>query len=330
MQQQQLLSDLDDLQLSLERWHNRTIAEMNAARAKFTAHIKSIEDFATGRTATPVAVAAVKAKPGGLQWDSLVTPDGSPIRGDNDVRTPSLASPPISHPIHYETLMDEMVKGGSAFSNHTKTAGSVSQLAGGKRSHAGSHNTSAMSDADMRSRPTPDAMLNDSAQSPSSFAPSDRNMPCQVLVEFKRKRILQFESPYYVAPGEYVVVGGDRGEDIGLVTHSWAHGQKGEIPGAGRWNGGVGLGKVLRVANVLEVSQLQGVQTELELRAVDVAQEKVREHQLPMKIVDAEYQFDRKKLTFYYQSQHRLDFRNLVRDLYKTFRARIWMEQDIV
>lgn len=327
MNQQQLLSDLDDLQLSLDRWHQRTLTEMNTARTKFTAQIKSLEDFVAGRTPTPVAVApATKAKPGGLQWDSIVTPDGSPIRNE-DQRTPSLASPPVSHPIHYETLMDEMAKGGgSAFSNHVSSKAGRAAV---KTSHPGSHNTSAaMSEGEMRTRPTPDSLNGDVAS--SNFAPSDRNMPCQVLVEFKRKRILQFESPYYVAPGEYVVVGGDRGEDIGLVTHSWAHGQKGEVPGAGRWNGGVGLGKVLRVANVLEVSQLQGVQTELELRAVDVAQEKVREHQLPMKIVDAEYQFDRKKLTFYYQSQHRLDFRNLVRDLYKTFRARIWMEQDVV
>ncbi|EPY31710.1 hypothetical protein STCU_03315 [Strigomonas culicis] len=173
-------------------------------------------------------------------------------------------------------------------------------------------------EAELRRRPAPETIASD--QPP----PQDRNAPCQVLVEFKRKRILQFESPYYVAPGEYVVVGGDRGEDIGLVTHSWA-GK--DLPENKSWAEGVG--KVLRVASVLEVTQLQGVQTELESRAVEVAQEKVQEHALPMRIVDAEYQFDRRKLTFYYQSQHRLDFRVLVRDLYKTFRARIWMEPDL-
>lgn len=174
----------------------------------------------------------------------------------------------------------------------------------------------------LRRRPDPETAA---ARAKAAGARVDKGVPCQVLVEFKRKRILQYESPTYVAPGEYVVVGGDRGEDIGLVTHSWVEG--GEHPAGESWAEGVG--RVLRVASVLEVTQLQGVQTELESRAVEVAQEKVQEHGLPMRIVDAEYQFDRRKLTFYYQSQSRLDFRDLVRDLYKTFRARIWMEADL-
>eukprot|EP00658_Telonema_sp_P-2_P006233 TRINITY_DN12380_c0_g1_i7.p1 TRINITY_DN12380_c0_g1~~TRINITY_DN12380_c0_g1_i7.p1 ORF type:complete len:257 (-),score=61.25 TRINITY_DN12380_c0_g1_i7:290-1060(-) len=148
---------------------------------------------------------------------------------------------------------------------------------------------------------------------------------CHVLVEFKRKRVLQFESSRFVAAGEYVVVGGDRGEDIGLVTHTW---ESGSQEPTGKWSGNLGVGKVLRPASNLEISQLQCVQSELESRAVEVAQERVREHKLPMTIVDAEYQFDRKKLTFFFRANQRLDFRNLVRDLYKSFRARIWMEPD--
>ena len=44
-----------------------------------------------------------------------------------------------------------------------------------------------------------------------------------------------------------------------------------------------------------------------------------------MEIIDAEYQFDRKKLTLYYSSQRRLDFRGLVRELFQVFKTRIWM-----
>ncbi|GEQ66750.1 hypothetical protein JCM33374_g413 [Metschnikowia sp. JCM 33374] len=44
-----------------------------------------------------------------------------------------------------------------------------------------------------------------------------------------------------------------------------------------------------------------------------------------MEIVDAEYQFDRKKLTFYYSAQRRLDFRSLVRELFRIYKTRIWM-----
>ena len=155
---------------------------------------------------------------------------------------------------------------------------------------------------------------------------------CQVLVEFKRKRVLQFESNRYVAPGQYVVVGGDRGEDIGLVIYTWCETRQGTVKGIGLRGAslsrsiGVGAGTVLRHAMAAEVSQLHGTISELERRAVEVCQQRVLEFGLPMVIADAEYQYDKKKLTFYYEAQQRLDFRDLVRDLFKTFRARIWME----
>lgn len=160
----------------------------------------------------------------------------------------------------------------------------------------------------------------------------DPHARCQVLVEFKRKRVLQFESRGYVGPGEYVVVGGDRGEDIGLVIYTWCETLTNKVRGIGLTGSsltrsiGVGTGTVLRVAHDQEVVALYGAQTELERRAVDVCMQRVLEHGLPMVIVDAEYQFDKKKLTFFYEAQQRMDFRELVRDLFKTFRARIWME----
>ena len=44
-----------------------------------------------------------------------------------------------------------------------------------------------------------------------------------------------------------------------------------------------------------------------------------------MLITGAEFQFDGKKLTFYYTASIYVDFRNLVRTLFKTFGMRIWM-----
>lgn len=160
----------------------------------------------------------------------------------------------------------------------------------------------------------------------------DPSSRCQVLIEFKRKRVLQFDSSYFVGPGEYVVVGGDRGEDVGLVIYTWCETNSKTVKGIGLTgsslsrNIGVGMGTVLRVATELEITQLHNVQAELERRAVDVCMQRVLEHGLPMVIADAEYQFDKKKLTFYFEAQQRMDFRELVRDLFKTFRARIWME----
>lgn len=42
--------------------------------------------------------------------------------------------------------------------------------------------------------------------------------------------------------------------------------------------------------------------------------------------MDVEFQYDRKKLTIYYYSNSRVDFRSFVKELYSIFYARIWME----
>jgi cell fate regulator YaaT (PSP1 superfamily) len=69
-----------------------------------------------------------------------------------------------------------------------------------------------------------------------------------------------------------------------------------------------------------------------ELRAQDEdarrkAMERVKAHTLVMKVSDAEWQWDRKKLTFYFTAEKRVDFRALVRDLASTFRTRIELKQ---
>lgn len=47
---------------------------------------------------------------------------------------------------------------------------------------------------------------------------------------------------------------------------------------------------------------------------------------LNMEIVDCEFQFDRKKVTFYFDSQESIDFRELTKDLFRVFGSRIWLE----
>lgn len=55
--------------------------------------------------------------------------------------------------------------------------------------------------------------------------------------------------------------------------------------------------------------------------------ERVKVHNLPMKLVEAEYTFDGSRLTFYFTADERVDFRSLVRDLAATFRTRIELRQ---
>ncbi|KAG5505874.1 hypothetical protein JIQ42_06668 [Leishmania sp. Namibia] len=282
------VQDVDEIQSAVDRWYRQSSSNLQASHAAFVAQLRQLQEH----LGVDPGAAALSA-----HTDAMITPPRHMyLSDDNNSGSPPMASPPVSRgQLNYDHLLDEVVGKGASMPPFNPDE-----------------------EADRRRRPNAE-----SVRAPST-PPEDCNGPCQVLVEFKRKRILQYESPYYVAPGEHVVVGGDRGEDIGLVTHTWRDAETHQLGE----NRDKGIGKVLRVASVLEVTQLQGVQTELETRAVEVAQEKVQESGLPMRIVDAEYQFDRRKLTFYYQSMHRLDFRTLVRDLYKTFRARIWMEPD--
>ncbi|KAJ3723800.1 PSP1 C-terminal conserved region-domain-containing protein [Lentinula raphanica] len=62
-----------------------------------------------------------------------------------------------------------------------------------------------------------------------------------------------------------------------------------------------------------------------EMKALQLCQSKVRAKKLPMEVVDAEYQWDRRKLTFYFVADKRIDFRELVRELFRLYKTRIWM-----
>ncbi len=64
-----------------------------------------------------------------------------------------------------------------------------------------------------------------------------------------------------------------------------------------------------------------------EPRVRQVVRERVKHFGLKMKVSDAEWQFDGNKLTIYFTAERRVDFRELVRDLARTFRTRIELKQ---
>ncbi|KAG5460446.1 MAG: PSP1 C-terminal conserved region-domain-containing protein [Olpidium bornovanus] len=81
---------------------------------------------------------------------------------------------------------------------------------------------------------------------------------------------------------------------------------------------------IYRLAQPAEVTMLVN-KSQDESKAMLLCQTKVRHKNLPMEVVDAEYQWDRRKLTFYFIAERRIDFRELVRDLFKIYKTRIWM-----
>ncbi len=64
-----------------------------------------------------------------------------------------------------------------------------------------------------------------------------------------------------------------------------------------------------------------------EEEALEICETKVKEHGLPMKLIEAKYAFDKKFIMFYFSAEGRVDFRELVRDLAKIFKTRIELRQ---
>jgi cell fate regulator YaaT (PSP1 superfamily) len=86
------------------------------------------------------------------------------------------------------------------------------------------------------------------------------------------------------------------------------------------------LRKIIRKANPWDEMQINKNKAKTK-ELMKVCGGKIEEHKLPMKLVDAEYSFDRSKIIFYFTSENRVDFRNLVRDLASIFRVRIELRQ---
>jgi len=153
-------------------------------------------------------------------------------------------------------------------------------------------------------------------------------MPHLIEVAFKgnRKDFYLWEEDDVPPLKAAVIVDADRGEDLGYVH---ALGALAEKRNAGTPHGYGAAGttkKAKRLATSEEVKRAQ------ELRAQDEdarrkAQERVKANALVMKLSDAEWQWDRKKLTLYFTAEKRVDFRTLVRELASMFRTRIELKQ---
>jgi cell fate regulator YaaT (PSP1 superfamily) len=148
-----------------------------------------------------------------------------------------------------------------------------------------------------------------------------------VEVSFKANRREYFTSETDdLEVRDYVVVEADRGEDLGLVT---ANGAVADRKCAGCSTGcaaPVPGRRVLRSARPEEVDRVRDLRQD-EGRVRQIAREKVLQFGLKMKVSEAEWQYDRNKLTIYFTAERRVDFRELVRELARTFRTRIELKQ---
>lgn len=83
---------------------------------------------------------------------------------------------------------------------------------------------------------------------------------------------------------------------------------------------------VIRMATD-EDRAIEAKNKEKEKEAFKICQEKIKKHNLEMKLIDAEYTFDNNKVLFYFTADGRIDFRELVKDLASVFKTRIELRQ---
>lgn len=130
---------------------------------------------------------------------------------------------------------------------------------------------------------------------------------------------------YYFDPGnlslkknDHVIVETARGIEFGLLVTNIM-----EVPDK----------EVIQpLKSVIRLATPEDIQTESnnrnkEKEAFQVCLEKIRKHNLDMKLIDAEYTFDNNKVLFYFTADGRIDFRELVKDLAGVFRTRIELRQ---
>jgi cell fate regulator YaaT (PSP1 superfamily) len=148
----------------------------------------------------------------------------------------------------------------------------------------------------------------------------------EVAFKGNRREFFLWETDDIPIVDSAIIVEADRGEDLGHVhsigdmalkrNRGTPHGTGEEVP----------TKKARRVASSDDVRRHDDLRSQDE-DARRKAMERVRANALVMKVSDAEWQWDRKKLTFYFTAEKRVDFRTLVRELAATFRTRIELKQ---
>ena len=163
-----------------------------------------------------------------------------------------------------------------------------------------------------------------------------------IEVRFKgnRREYFTWPSEDSLRIDDAVIVEVERGQDLGVVSALGGVAEKkcqrcgacnsphpaAPSPQAERGSDPTPMPNIVRLATPEDRKTAADLRmNEEEVRRT--VRDRVRQHALPMKVSDAEWQWDRRKLTIYFTAEQRVDFRALVRDLAGLFRTRIELRQ---
>ncbi len=140
------------------------------------------------------------------------------------------------------------------------------------------------------------------------------------LVEFKGSRKEYFYNTYYHSLNltELVIIQAERGEDIGILSKKVdveREFQESQKPRS-----------ILRPASESDITDFDTLQDKEKINKSEIL-DMIKKHKLKMKIVDIEWQFDGNKMTVFFTADHRVDFRELVKELASRYKTRIELRQ---
>ena len=139
-------------------------------------------------------------------------------------------------------------------------------------------------------------------------------------VRFRKAGMVYYFSPgdEEIKAGQHVIVETARGVEYGhVVLGSHEVDDKKVIQP---------LKPVIRMATAAD-EEIERRNKEKEKEAFKICLEKIKKHELDMKLIDTEYTFDNNKVLFYFTADGRIDFRDLVKDLASVFKTRIELRQ---
>jgi cell fate regulator YaaT (PSP1 superfamily) len=145
-------------------------------------------------------------------------------------------------------------------------------------------------------------------------------MPIVVGVNFKKNGKVYYFDPNGIElhEGDYVIAETARGIEFCRVVHEPKDVPEESIVPP--------LKKIVRKATEEDASREEANEQKAK-QAMGICQQKIQNHNLPMKLIDAEYNFECSQITFFFSSESRVDFRELVKDLAGALKTKVQLHQ---
>jgi len=145
----------------------------------------------------------------------------------------------------------------------------------------------------------------------------------EVIFKCKRKAVYRNDYGVVITNPDYVVIEVENGIDLGYIN---SFGEETLSKLKSIYKNEKVEHSVIRLANAEDLEKFNRNRSE-EVYVIEKTKEFVKHNSFDMKVIEAEWQYDRQRLTIYFTAPQRIDFRELVKELARNFKTRIELRQ---